>query len=183
VLARQQHLLKKDFKPILQAIYAQKDQLMDISLDMARDLTDLAENFRSKMDLWSKISQTFWASLSVLPATVAVTYVLSTGDPVGATGIKVKLSGLIGAKDLYALFAIPVTTGMKQADQKQLEAMLGPIAKAWFNHKLKKVQDLFEQHITGDLVQDSQAILAEAIETTTGIEKGIHDSQAAMGQT
>ena len=92
-----------------------------------------------------------------------MTYVLSTGDPVGAAGIKVKLSGLFGAKDLYALVAIPVTTQMKKADQHQLQSMLGPIAQAWFDHKLKKVQQLFEDTITGDTIGN----VSETIERAT----------------
>ena len=114
------------------------------------------------MNLWSKISQTFWASLNVLPATAAVTYVLSTGDPVGAAGIKVKLTGLFGAKDLYALVAIPVTTQLKKADQQQLKTMLGPIAEAWFNHKLKKVQQLFEETITAGTIQMAHDTIEQA---------------------
>ena len=72
------------------------------------------------MGVWDRMRQTFAALLNVLPATAAVTYVLSTGDPVGATGIKIKLTGLLGLKDLYALIAIPATAGLKKADQKQL---------------------------------------------------------------
>ncbi|WP_419661229.1 uncharacterized protein Dvar_16570 [Desulfosarcina variabilis str. Montpellier] len=40
------------------------------------------------------------AMLNVIPATAAVIYVLHTGDPVGAVGIKVKLTGLFGLNDL-----------------------------------------------------------------------------------
>jgi len=89
--------------------------------------------------------------------------VLSTGDPVGAAGIKIKLTGLFGAKDLYALVAIPVTTQLKKADQQQLETMLGPIAGAWFNHKFKKVQQLFEQSITAGTIRTAN----DTIEGTT----------------
>ena len=153
VLPEQARLRDQDFRSMLQSILSEKDELLDIPVDMLKDLKDLAEQFRSQMGLWSKISQTFWASLNVLPATAAVTYVLSTGDPVGAAGIKVKLTGLFGAKDLYALVAIPVTTQLKKADQQQLETMLGPIARAWFNHKLKKVQQLFEETITGATIR------------------------------
>ena len=153
VLSEQEHLRDQDFRSILQSILSQKEELVDIPQDMVADLKDLAEHFRSKMGVWAKISETFWASLNVLPAAAAVTYVLSTGDPVGAAGIKVKLTGLFGAKDLYALVAIPVTTRLKKADQQQLETMLGPIAEAWFNHKLKKVQQLFEQTITAGTIR------------------------------
>jgi hypothetical protein len=162
VFSEQEHLRNQDFRSILQSILSQKEELVNIPQDMVADLKELAEYFRSKMGIWAKISQTFWASLNVLPATAAVTYVLSTGDPVGAAGIKVKLTGLFGAKDLYALVAIPVTTQLKKADQQQLETMLGPIAEAWFNHKLKKVQQLFEQSITAGTIRAVNETLERA---------------------
>ena len=162
VLSEQAHLRDQDFRSILQSILSQKEELVDIPQDMVADLKDLAEHFRSKMGVWAKISETFWASLNVLPAAAAVTYVLSTGDPVGAAGIKVKLTGLFGAKDLYALVAIPVTTQLKKADQQQLETMLGPIAEAWFNHKLKKVQQLFEQSITAGTIRTANDTIERA---------------------
>ncbi|MGD8975952.1 MAG: 50S ribosome-binding GTPase, partial [Desulfobacterales bacterium] len=92
VYSEQQKLRNKDFKSVLQSITSRKDAISDISRDIEMDLKDLADQFRDSMGLWSKINQTFWALLNVLPATVAVTYVLSTGDPVGAAGIKVKLA-------------------------------------------------------------------------------------------
>jgi hypothetical protein len=161
-LPEQARLRDRDFKSMLQAILSEKDELLDIPADMLKDLKKLANQFRSQMGLWSKISQTFWASLNVLPATAAVTYVLSTGDPVGAAGIKVKLTGLFGAKDLYALVAIPVTTQLKKADQQQLQTMLGPIAQAWFDHKLKKVQQLFEDTITGTTIHTVRETIERA---------------------
>ena len=156
VLSAQEKLRGEDFKSLLQAILAQKDAIVNISHEMENDLCQLADRFRSKMGRWRKISQTFWAFLNVLPATVAVTYVLSTGDPVGAAGIKIKLTGLFGAKDLYALFAIPVTTGLKSAERKQIEEMLGPIVQTWLNHKLETVQQLFEQTITGGIIRGAR---------------------------
>ncbi len=162
VLPEQARLRDQDFKSMLQTILSEKDELLDIPADMLKDLKKLANQFRSQMGLWSKISQTFWASLNVLPATAAVTYVLSTGDPVGAAGIKVKLTGLFGAKDLYALVAIPVTTQLKKADQQQLQTMLGPIAQAWFDHKLKKVQQLFEDTITGTTIHKVRETIEQA---------------------
>ncbi len=180
VLPHQENLRNKGFKSILRAIVSQRDSLVEISQDMDKDLKGLADQLRNNMGLWAKINQTFWASLNVLPATVAVTYVLSTGDPVGAAGIKVKLTGLIGAKDLYALFAIPITTGLKRADQKQLEDMLGPIAQTWLNHKLKKVQNLFEHNITGDIIQSAIATITEATAMIGVTEKSIQICATAV---
>jgi hypothetical protein len=159
---------------MLQTILSQKDELVDIPKDMLADLKDLADRFRSKMGVWSKISQTFWASLNVLPATAAVTYVLSTGDPIGAAGIKVKLTGLFGAKDLYALVAIPVTTQLKKADQQQLKTMLGPIAQAWFNHKLKKVQQLFEETITAGTIRTVNETIERAAAGMAEMQSSMH---------
>jgi hypothetical protein len=173
VFAEQERLRDRDFRSMLQTILAQKEELVDIPKDMLADLKELADHFRSKMGIWSKIGQTFFASLNVLPAAAAVTYVLSTGDPVGAAGIKVKLTGLFGAKDLYALVAIPLTGPLKKADEEQLKTMLAPIAQAWFNHKLKKVQQLFEETITGATIRD----VSETIERAAA---GVSDMQSSM---
>ena len=178
VLPEQEKLRSRDFKSILQSILAEKESIMAISRDMEKDLEKLADHFRSKMGLWHKIGQTFWAMLHVVPATVAVTYVLSTGDPVGAAGIKVKLAGLFGAKDLYALFAIPVTTGLKKADRKRIEEMLGPIVQTWLNHKLKTIQHLFEENITGEILRCAR----EGIEDTDPLISEIKDSMSACTQ-
>jgi len=159
VFPQQERLRDQDFRSMLQFILARREELLDFPQDMLADLKKLADHFRGKMGIWDKISQTFWASLNVLPATAAVTYVLSTGDPIGGAGIKIKLTGLFGARDLYALVAIPVTTRLKKADQQQLKTMLEPIARAWFDHKLKKVQRLFEKAITGDLIHAAGAII------------------------
>ena len=174
VFPEQKRLRDQEFRSMLQTILSQKDELVDIPKDMLADLKDLADRFRSKMGVWSKISQTFWASLNVLPATAAVTYVLSTGDPIGAAGIKVKLTGLFGAKDLYALVAIPVTTQLKKADQQQLKTMLGPIAQAWFNHKLKKVQQLFEETITAGTIRTVNETIERAAAGMAEMQSSLH---------
>ena len=180
VLTEQERLRDQDFRSMLQAILSQKQELTDIPKDMLADLKDLANDFRSKMGLWSKISQTFWASLNVLPATAAVTYVLSTGDPVGAAGIKVKLTGLFGAKDLYALVAIPVTTRLKKADQQQLKTMLEPIAQAWFRHKLKKVQQLFEETVTAGIIGKATETVEQAAGEISEMQGSLHLCKEAI---
>jgi len=162
VFAEQDRLRTREFKSVLQSILAEKEAIVGISRDMEKDLRQLADQFRAGMGLWRKISQTFWAFLNVLPATVAVTYVLSTGDPVGAAGIKVKLAGLFGAKDLYALFAIPFTTGLKKADRQQIEEMLRQILQTWLINKSQIVSDLFEGEITGEIMGRARENIADA---------------------
>ena len=174
VFPEQEQLRDQDFRSMLRAILSHKEELTEIPKDMLADLKELADHFRSKMGLWPKISQTFWASLNVLPATAAVTYVLSTGDPIGAAGIKVKLAGLFGAKDLYALVAIPVTTQLKKADRQQLKTMLEPIAQAWFNHKLNKVQQLFEETITAGIIRAVRETIERATAEISDMKSSLH---------
>jgi hypothetical protein len=170
VYAEQDLLRTREFKSLLQSILDEKEAIVGISRDMENDLRQLADQFRAGMGLWRKISQTFWAFLNVLPATVAVTYVLSTGDPVGAVGIKVKLAGLFGAKDLYALFAIPFTTGLKKADRQQIEEMLRQILQTWLKNKSQIVSDLFEANITGGIMRCARENMAEADQLVSDIK-------------
>lgn len=162
VFQEQEKLRNRDWKSVLESILSRRDVIVDLSQGIDQELYNLSKTFRSKMGIWTKIRQTFSAFLNVVPATVAVTYILSTGDPLGAVGIKVKLTGLFGLHDLYALVAIPATTGLKRADQKQLDDMLGPIIQTWLNNKLKEVKDLFEQEITGGIIRTAKNALDEA---------------------
>jgi hypothetical protein len=180
VFQEQEKLRDRDWKSVLESILSRRDVIVDLSQGIDQELRGLAKTFRSKMGMWTKIRQTFSAFLNVVPATVAVTYILSTGDPVGAVGIKVKLTGLFGLHDLYALVAIPATTGLKRADQKQLDDMLGPIVQAWLNNKLKEVKDLFEQEITGGIIRAAKDAVDEADTLINQIEVNIEACRKAI---
>jgi len=180
VLPQQETLRRMDWKSIQQSILSQQKVIAELSHDIEKDLRHIADGFRSKMGTWTKIRQMFAAFLNVVPATVAVTYILSTGDPVGAVGIKVKLSGLFGLHDLYALIAIPATTGLKKADQNQLKEMLAPIIQTWLNNKLKAVQALFEKEITGQMIQHSTDALQSSDALITQIQDQIAVCKKAM---
>jgi hypothetical protein len=141
---------------------SRQEALLGLTGQLEADLQQLAREQRSRMTAVDQIRQTFSAMLNVIPATAAVTYVLHTGDPVGAVGIKVKLAGLFGLNDLYALVAIPATAGMKKADLKQLEVLLAPVARAWLTHKLTAIEALFEEKITGFLLNRGQDLAGQA---------------------
>jgi hypothetical protein len=180
VFPHQETLRRMDWKSIQQSILSQHEVIAELSHNIENDLINIADGFRSKMGTWTKIRQMFAAFLNVVPATVAVTYILSTGDPVGAVGIKVKLSGLFGLHDLYALIAIPATTGLKKADQNQLKEMLAPIIQTWLNNKLKAVQYLFEKEITGQIIQYSTDALQSSDALITQIQDQIVVCKKAM---
>jgi hypothetical protein len=180
VFPHQETLRQMDWKSIQQSILSQQEVIAELSHNIENDLINIAAGFRSKMGTWTKIRQMFASFLNVVPATVAVTYILSTGDPVGAVGIKVKLSGLFGLHDLYALIAIPATTGLKKADQNQLKEMLAPIIQTWLNNKLKAVQYLFEKEITGQIIQYSTDALQSSDALITQIQDQIAVCKKAL---
>jgi hypothetical protein len=180
VFQEQEKLRDTNWKLVLQSILSHKEVIVELSEEIDRELRSLAESFRSQMGVWTKIRQTFSAFLNVVPATVAVTYILSTGDPIGAAGIKVKLTGMFGLHDLYALVAIPATTGLKKVDQKQLDELLGPIVKVWLNDKLKVVKELFEQEVTGAIIRAAKDAIDASDDVLNQIELNIEACRKAM---
>jgi hypothetical protein len=167
-----------EWRSAITSILSGTEKLLDTSGQIDRDLETLVEAFRKRMNLWSKIGQTFSAFLNVLPATVAVTYILSTGDPVGAAGIKVKLSGLFGLKDLYALVALPATSGLRTADQVQLKALIGPIAETWLNNKLEVIQTIFQDTISGETLAEAERIYSEVDRHITDLNRVLVNCRA-----
>jgi hypothetical protein len=159
VQSAREQLQAQDWKATLNAILERKIMILSWSEQLEGELQALADDLRRRMSLLDQVRQTFAAALTVLPATAAITYILSTGDPVGATGIKVKLTGIFGLQDLYALIAIPATAGITNADRRQLELMLGPVAQTWLAHKLLAVEALFETKISGGLLQAAESTL------------------------
>jgi hypothetical protein len=167
----QDRLRQKDWKTILTHIRGQQESILSWSDQLGADLTELALRLRRRMGFMGRFRQTVAALLNVLPATAAITYVLSTGDPVGATGIKVKLTGLLGLKDLYALIAIPATAGLKKADQRQLEMLLAPVARTWLEHKFVQIQTLFEEQISGEMLNDLRNVQSRSTELLERLDK------------
>jgi hypothetical protein len=158
----QARVRRKDWQAAMTRIQDQKASILSWSGGLESDLATLADELRGRMGLMDQVRQTFAALLNVIPATAAITYILHTGDPAGAVGIKVKLTGLLGLHDLYALIAIPATAGLKKADQRQLEQMLAPVAQTWLSHKLIAVQQLFEAQITAEVLDAARSAHAAA---------------------
>ena len=183
VVADLQEILRQTtWKIISQQLLEQKTALTAINQQVDGDLQNLADQLRGQMDLWHRVREGFSAFLNILPATAAVTYILSTGDPVGAVGIKVKLASLFGLHDLYALVALPTTSGIHKADRQQLEQMLAPVAQTWLNSKLDEIQTLFETEITGPILERCQKSGTAAKDHIDAFEKGIHSCRNRLKQ-
>jgi hypothetical protein len=180
VADEQEKLRSREWKSALQSILSRQEVIFELSEGIEKELNDLADRFRDQMDFLGKIRETFSAFLNVVPATAAITYILSTGDPVGAAGINVKLTGMFGLHNLYALVAIPATSGLKKADQNQLDAMLGPIVQTWLSNKLAEIHFLFEQEITGGIIRAATDALASSKDLIDQIEINLESCAKAM---
>jgi hypothetical protein len=133
----------------------------DASLN--QELTDLVNNFRQRMNFRQKTRESFFASLNVLPATLGVAYILTTGDPVGGSGIYAKLHGMFGMHDLWALVSIPASAGLDETGRQRLSDMLEPVLKKWVENRALIVRRLFEETLSGEVTRkvDETAATAE----------------------
>ena len=169
----QERLRSRNWSADLDEMLARRETLGGLTRQLEAELRRLVDEQRTRMTTFDQIRQTFAAMLNIIPATAAVTYVLHTGDPVGAAGIKVKLAGLFGLNDLYALVAIPATAGMKKADLKQLQSLLTPVARAWLTHKLTAIEALFEEKITGWLLEQGDQTRTTAAGQIDAMAQGL----------
>jgi hypothetical protein len=87
---------------------------------------------------------------------------------------------MFGLHNLYALVAIPATSGLKKADQNQLDAMLGPIVQTWLSNKLAEIHFLFEQEITGGIIRAATDALASSKDLIDQIEINLESCAKAM---
>ena len=153
-------------------IAAAKD-VLDISEDTAlnEELTNLVGEFRRRMNFLQKTRESFFASLNVLPATLGIAYILTTGDPVGGSGIYAKLHGLFGMHDLWALVSIPASAGIDETGRKDLSDMLEPVVKRWIENRAHIVKQVFEETIAGEVIRQMENTAADAAKLTLAVEE------------
>jgi len=162
---------RHSWQSLAETLMARSRGVVDFSEHIDAELAQLADRLRSQMSWRARVTQTFAAFLNVLPATAAVTYILSTGDPVGAAGIKIKLGSLFGLHDLYALVALPATSGLNKADRRQLENLLAPVARVWLDDKAALVGRMLEDEITGPLLEGTHKDAEASRQLITQLEE------------
>jgi hypothetical protein len=62
---------------------------------------------------------------------------------------------------------------MSKADRKQLEQLLSPLARTWLAHKLNVVRQLFEAHITGQVLEKLRSAQQQSTELVTEIDNAL----------
>ena len=162
-------------------ISAAAEEILNLSNDeqLNRELTELVAEFRRRMTFTQKSRESLFASLSVLPATLGIAYVLTTGDPVGGSGIYAKLHGLFGMHDLWALVSVPASAGMDANTRRSLSDMLSPVVSRWFENRSAIAAALFEEQIAGRPLQAMQQLAASAAEAIEEVQAALAALEAA----
>jgi hypothetical protein len=156
-----QALSSRPWSAISDRLLSTARELLNISEDAALtgELTELINEFRDQMNFFQKTRESFFASLNVLPATLGIAYILTTGDPVGGSGIYAKLHGIFGMHDLWALVSVPASAGLDETGRKQLSDMLEPVVKRWLENRAVVVRQIFSETLSGELEQEMASTL------------------------
>ena len=164
--AARQKLENQPWNKTVARIVPVAEEILNISrdADLNRELTNLVNEFRTQMSFSQRTRESVFASLNILPATLGMAYILSTGDPVGGSGIYAKLHGLFGMHDLWALVSIPATAGMDETSRKNLHTMLAPVLSRWFESRAVIVQKLFEKNISAGVIAEVESLITKADE-------------------
>jgi len=154
-LVRQQEtaMLAQDWGEVTQALRRAAQGLLGLPSGIEGELRARIADFRAQMRWPQRLREAFYASLSVLPPLLGVTYTLLTADPVSGSGIWVKLQSLFGLNDLWALISIPAAAGLSDRDRQQLEAMIKPVFELWFAERLKSVVAVYERTVCASLLK------------------------------
>ena len=182
--AARDRLEDRPWSEVVARIVPVAEEILNISrdADLNRELTDLVNEFRQQMSFSQRTRESAFASLTILPATLGMAYILTTGDPVGGSGIYAKLHGLFGMHDLWALVSIPASAGLDETSRKNLHAMLAPVLSRWFESRAEIVKRLFEENITGSVIAEIENLIRTAdtkIEETAAVLQNMRELRHA----
>ena len=140
-------MLGQDWEATSQVLQRAARDLAGLPAGIGAELRRSVESFRSQMNWRQRLRETFFASLTALPPLLGVTYALLTADPVSGAGIWIRLQGVFGLNDLWALVSIPAAVGLDGQDRRQLEQMISPVFKLWLERRVSSVVDVFAETV------------------------------------
>lgn len=157
------------------AVGAAAETVLNVAddVELNRELTELVHDFRSRMSFSQKSRESLFASLNILPATLGIAYILTTGDPVGAGGIYAKLHGLFGMHDLWALVSIPASARMDETARRNLSDMLAPVLDRWLENRARIIRDVFEMQIAGAVIDAVEQTAADAEAAIAAVQQAL----------
>jgi len=146
-------LMMQDWATTTARLHAAAEDLVGLPGDLERELTGAVRSFRHDLPWGQRLREAFFASLSALPPLLGVTYTLLTADPAAGTGILIKLEGLFGLNDLWALLSIPASAGLSEQDRKQLQQMVAPVFQLWLRRRTEAIVALLGDTVAAPVMQ------------------------------
>jgi hypothetical protein len=147
VRAQEGELLAQDWAAVTHDLRTVAHGLVGLPADIEEDLAAIVERFRAGMGWRERLREGFFASLTALPPLLGVTYMLLTANPVVGTGLWIELQGLFGVNDLWALVSIPASAGLGEQERKQLQQMVAPAFRLWFERRLTTVVSVLQSAV------------------------------------
>jgi len=154
---------------------AAAEAVLDVAddVELNRELTELVYDFRRRMSFTQKSRESLFASLNILPATLGIAYILTTGDPVGGSGIYAKLHGLFGMHDLWALVSIPASARIDETARRNLSDMLSPVLDRWLESRARIIRDVYAEQIAGEVIATVEQLADEAERRIAAVQKDL----------
>jgi hypothetical protein len=174
--AIRKQLESRSWAASVEQILSKAPRIVNIQDESAleRELTQLVKVFRQQMNFAQKTRESFFASLNILPATLGIAYILTTGDPVGGSGIYAKLHGMFGMHDLWALVSIPASAGLDETGRRNLSEMLAPVIGSWLDDRARIVRGVFDDVVAGDVIREVEQISSTAQSLLDEIETALN---------
>jgi len=125
-------------------------------------LMNAAKSVRDQMSKWEHTKESGLAVLRMLPAPIALAYVLLTGDlVVGAPTIWGKLQGLFGVNDLVAL-AVPIPSeAINKGIESHSKAQVSEALLAYRTTCMDRLRRVIERELISDFSVEIEPILSE----------------------
>ena len=136
--------------------------------------------FREDMSFKQKVRETFFASLSALPAILGVSYVLATSDVATGGSIMAHLGGLFGLNDLCALVAIPLSSGLSEPMRKKIVLLLTPCVEEWFSDRTEVMKEFMRSNVTGSLLAEAERLQKESRPHVSKMKAAIESLKASL---
>jgi len=154
VMQDQDAVLAQDWERIAGQVRTAVPSLAGLPPEIEAELKGLVAQLRERMSWQEKALETLFALLPSLPPLLAVAYVLVTKTPPPPeTGLWIRVKSLFGANDLWALVSLPPSLDLSNAERKQLEELIAPVFRLWFERRLRAVIGLFDDTICQPVIR------------------------------
>ena len=86
----------------------------------------------------------------------------------------IKLEGVFGVNDLWALLSIPASAGLSEQDQKQLQQMIAPVFRLWLQRRTDAIVALLGDTVAAPVTAALAALPRPDDPRLQGLQQALH---------